>query len=202
MAAFHGYTLRPEDTVDTASARLTTIQTDIRSMNQDKAPSDQAKSIKLMDLFVRRNRRYEPIVLLLQGRDPFPAYQDTMSALARIEERITLSDKENGRGPNLALSANFRAKGKGRGIGSQGHPPKRTYYHCGSKEHFRAACPKWLATPEGTKWSAKNPRQVARNRNAGYRPGNPISRGSNPNPRGSSSRNPSNGAWAAFTEGA
>src|SRR3981189_1842021 len=103
-----------------------------------------------------------------------------------MEERITSSDKENGRGPNLALSANFRHKGKGRNIGSRKNR-ERTCYYCGSKEHFWAACPEWLATPEGTKWSAKNPRQVARNRIASYRLGNPISKGSNPNPSGSSS---------------
>jgi hypothetical protein len=164
VTQFHGYTLRSEDTVDSASARLTTIQTDIRFVNPDETPSDQAKSCKLMDLFCRKNRRYEPVVLLLQGKDTFPDYQEVVSALARMEERIK-SSKESG--TDLALAANSRHRGKNNTTskGRQNSQEDTSCWHCGSKEHCRRSCPEWLATPEGTKWSARNRKDTGRSKN-------------------------------------
>ena len=114
LAAFHGYTLRANDTVDTASARLTTIQTDIRSVDAAQTPTDQAKAIKLMDLFARHNKRYEPVVLILQGRDPFPNYQNVVSDLARMEERVKDGNGNGNGSKDLALSAKVGQKGKGK----------------------------------------------------------------------------------------
>jgi hypothetical protein len=217
LTHFHGFTLRSEDTVDTASAKLTTIQTDIRSVSPSEAPSDQAKSIKLMDLFCRKNRRYEPVVLLLQGRETFPSYQEVVSALARMEERIK-SSKEGG--TDLALAANSRHRGKDSGTtsgrrpqNSHGNQDDTSCWHCGSKEHYRRSCPDWLATPEGTKWSARNRKYTGgRSRN---QEGSSDNKGkgttsSNPGPKPTGSPNSSQnagqnskkteGAWAAYDE--
>jgi gag-polypeptide of LTR copia-type len=175
LAAFHGYTLRPGVQVDKVAADLTTIQSDIRLINASEAPTDNAKTVTLTELFLRANARYETTVLMLRSQSDITFEQATLM-LKQAEERIQ-SASGTTRATEIALFAQdqhvkagkalFTKKVTGRAYSSRntsagkprGKPTgsSKECWHCGSQNHIRTACPEWLGTPEGTKWAAKNP---------------------------------------------
>jgi hypothetical protein len=67
LQSFFGYTLKAKGTVDTAASELTAIQSDIRLIKPEQAPSDQAKLAVLLLLFRRSDSAYEPVVLHIES---------------------------------------------------------------------------------------------------------------------------------------
>jgi len=63
--SFYGYQLKPKPTVDKTASELTGLQSDIRLLDKDQAPTDQAKLAMLLLLYRCLNTVYEPVILHL-----------------------------------------------------------------------------------------------------------------------------------------
>ena len=168
--------------MDKVASDLTTIQSDIRLIEPNETPTDNAKLVTLTELLLRSNDRYESTVLMIRNVKDMP-YGQAVVMLKQAEERIQAMGggaRESAyhardralmardRKPEMPKTGSPRRgraglSGFGRRAGdsrSRGKPTggSRECWHCGSQSHIRTACPTWLLnTPEGTKWAAKNP---------------------------------------------
>jgi hypothetical protein len=167
LAAFHGYNLRPGQKVEKVASDLTTMQTDIRMINPSEAPTESAKLIRLTEMLLKSNFRYENTVLMLRSRD-YVTFEEAVLQLKQAEERIATSD-EAAALMNVALVAHGTSNPFGENSKKDAGKPRgkptggdRECWHYGSQDHIRTSCSNWLETPEGTKWAAKNPSKASK----------------------------------------
>lgn len=69
LAAFHGYSLRPGQKVEKVASDMTTMQTDIWMINPGEAPTESSKLVRLIEMLLKSNLRYETTVLMLRSKD-------------------------------------------------------------------------------------------------------------------------------------
>jgi hypothetical protein len=147
LQSFFGYTRKAKGTVDTAASELTVIQSDIRLIDPEQAPSDQAKLAILLLLFRRSDSAYEPVVLHIESSAD-PDFATAISQLKDAERRI-LEAESSSKTHDTALSAGSKDKKKKK----KSKEPLASFkveecYHCHSTNHIKPQCPKYLKSKD------------------------------------------------------
>jgi hypothetical protein len=109
-AKFHSYKLRSGISVVEAASELSNIQTDIRSVDPEEAPTEHRKANKLMELFLVSNDRYEPAVFMIQSKNGKADYTETVSVLSQVEEQINSSKSMTTRVVDTAMATRMALK--------------------------------------------------------------------------------------------
>jgi hypothetical protein len=159
-AKFHSYKLRSGISVVEAASELSNIQTDIRFVDPEEAPTEYRKANKLMELFLASNDCYEPAVFMIQSKDRKADYTETVSVLSQVEEQINSSKSITTRVVDTAMATRMALrkpfyKGKqpfktGNRYTNNDNLVQKCYKY-NSKEHLRVQYPIWLKTPERSK---------------------------------------------------
>jgi hypothetical protein len=146
LQSFFGYTLKAKGTIDTAASELTVIQSDIRLIDPNQAPSDQAKLAVLLLLFRRLDSAYEPVVLHIES-SANPNFATAISQLKDAERRI-LEAESSSKTHDMALSADSKDKKKKRSKEPPASFMVGECYHCHSTNHIKPQCPEYLKSKD------------------------------------------------------
>jgi hypothetical protein len=150
IRAFTGYKVPEGSTkgVTEVANQLSTLQSEIGSIEPKEKPSDTLKLATLYRVVGELDQRFEPLILQLEMRETPLNFENVVAKLAEWERR--LGPKESVK--EGALSAQTPSKGKGnKGSKDKAKKPKGACFNCGQEGHFKAECPELEGKKEGKK---------------------------------------------------
>ncbi|KAI0992523.1 hypothetical protein K3495_g15662, partial [Podosphaera aphanis] len=151
---FWSFSMEEGTDIDKFSQELIKRQSKIAAVDRSLRPTDMIMKSRLLNHFDNyRDGYYSGAVTVLRN-DLSASFSYTVDSLRNTQSNYIRQH------PNQVISL---ATGNG-GKGSSQTPKKKTCAYCHWSGHVREACFKWLDTPDGSKWAAKNPEKAAKTR--------------------------------------
>lgn len=156
LEEFWGVSIEDDDEVDEFVQKLSEIRNKISLLSANSRPTDSSMKKRLLSHFSRCcGGFYMSVSIPLRSPEvSFTAAVTSIRAAQSVYQELHPTSV-------VALLKNEEENGSTK---SPDTSEKKQCAYCKRSGHIREACFKWLNTPDGSKWAAKNPEKAARTR--------------------------------------
>ncbi|KHJ33202.1 hypothetical protein EV44_g3362 [Erysiphe necator] len=154
LQEFWGLTIEDDVDIDEFVQKLTEIRAKINLIDSGSTPSNKSMKKRVLIHFIKCCGRFF-MSTTISLKDPAVTFQATVTSIR--ESQLVYRELH----PTPIIAFMNSSKTENLSPSSQSDGNKKCAY-CNRRGHLRESCFNWLEIPDGSKWSAKNPKKAAK----------------------------------------